>query len=92
MQTNIGRVLLAGTIALNCVPAGAQDYPSKAVRVIVPFATGGGSDITARNMSQRLTAELNQQFIVDNRPGAGARARRRGRSEQPDRRWLHRYG
>ncbi len=71
MQTNIGRVLLAGTIALNCVPAGAQDYPSKAVRVIVPFATGGGSDITARNMSQRLTAELNQQFIVDNRPGAG---------------------
>lgn len=71
MQTNIGRVLLAGTIALNCVPAGAQDYPSKAVRVIVPFATGGGSDITARNMSQRLTAELNQQFIVENKPGAG---------------------
>ena len=54
-----------------CAAAGAQDYPSKAVRVIVPFATGGGSDITARNMSQKLTGELNQQFIVENRPGAG---------------------
>jgi tripartite-type tricarboxylate transporter receptor subunit TctC len=56
---------------LACAPAGAQDYPSKPVRVIVPFATGGGSDITARNMSQRLTGELNQQFIVENKPGAG---------------------
>jgi tripartite-type tricarboxylate transporter receptor subunit TctC len=41
------------------------------VRVIVPFATGGGSDITARNMSMKLTGELNQQFIVENKPGAG---------------------
>ena len=54
-----------------CASAGAQDYPSKAVRVIVPFATGGGSDITARNMSMKLTGELNQQFIVENKPGAG---------------------
>jgi tripartite-type tricarboxylate transporter receptor subunit TctC len=37
----------------------------------VPFATGGGSDIAARNMSLKLSGELNQQFIVDNRPGAG---------------------
>jgi tripartite-type tricarboxylate transporter receptor subunit TctC len=49
----------------------AQEYPTKPVRVIVPFATGGGSDIAARNMSLKLSGELNQQFIVDNRPGAG---------------------
>ena len=51
--------------------AAAQDYPSKSIRVIVPFATGGGSDIAARNMSQKLTGELNQQLIIENRPGAG---------------------
>jgi tripartite-type tricarboxylate transporter receptor subunit TctC len=61
----------AAATLLVCTTAGAQDYPSKPVRVIVPFATGGGSDIAARNMSQKLTGELNQQFIVDNRPGAG---------------------
>ncbi len=65
------RMAVAGGAMLVFASAAAQDYPSKAVRVIVPFATGGGSDITARNMSQRLTAEFNQQFIVDNRPGAG---------------------
>jgi len=57
--------------ALLACTAVAQDYPSKPVRVIVPFATGGGSDITARNMSLKLTGELNQQFIVENKPGAG---------------------
>jgi tripartite-type tricarboxylate transporter receptor subunit TctC len=70
-QTVFNRVLIACAAALTCALAGAQDYPSKPVRVIVPFATGGGSDITARNMSQRLTGELNQQFIVENKPGAG---------------------
>ncbi len=65
------RAPLACAALLACTVAGAQDYPSKAVRVIVPFATGGGSDITARNMSLKLTGELNQQFIVENKPGAG---------------------
>ena len=62
---------LACAAVLACAVAGAQDYPSKPVRVIVPFATGGGSDITARNMSLKLTGEFNQQFIVENKPGAG---------------------
>jgi len=65
------RAPLACAALLACAAAGAQDYPSKPVRVIVPFATGGGSDITARNMSMKLTGELNQQFIVENKPGAG---------------------
>ena len=49
----------------------AQPYPVKPVRVIVPFPPGGGNDFIARFVSQRLSASLGQQFIVENRGGAG---------------------
>ena len=47
-----------------------QAYPAKVVRVIVPFAPGGGSDITARQVAQKLSESLWEQFVVDNRGGA----------------------
>lgn len=58
------------TAVLAMAPAHAQQYPVKPVRVIVPFAPGGGSDITARVFSARLSEYLGQQFVVDNRGGA----------------------
>ena len=52
--------------------ANAQDYPVRTVKLVVPIGSGGGTDIVARHMAQKLTDRLRQPFVVENRPGAGS--------------------
>jgi len=65
------RTIAALLLSLCLLPAQAQQYPTKPVRIIVPFAPGGGSDFIGRFIAQKLTATLGSQVIVENKPGAG---------------------
>jgi tripartite-type tricarboxylate transporter receptor subunit TctC len=63
---------LLAVVAIPMQPVLAQKYPEKTVRIVVPFTPGGGTDVFARLLGQRLSEVYGQQFIVDNRPGAGS--------------------
>jgi len=65
-------VAAAGLLALGALPASAQQYPTRPVRFIAPFPPGGGVDVVARTVGEKLGGRLGQTVVVDNRPGAGA--------------------
>ena len=69
----------AGTLGVSAAHA-ADKYPSKAIRVIVPFAPGGSTDIIARLVTQRMSQELGQPMVVENKGGAAPSVHRRPRA------------
>jgi tripartite-type tricarboxylate transporter receptor subunit TctC len=72
------RLTLALTAALFAAqafcagPSGAQDYPTRPIRIIVPFGAGGPADVAARVLGNAMQESLKQPFVIENRPGAGA--------------------
>jgi tripartite-type tricarboxylate transporter receptor subunit TctC len=68
-----GLASLAGLAALRVAPAWAQAYPVRSVRIVVPFAPGGGADLIARLIAPQLQQRLDQSFFIDNRAGAAGR-------------------
>src|SRR5437773_922865 len=72
MQSARLATILALGLAALCSTAFAQDYPSRPVKIIVPFAAGGPADVYARFLAQRLQETLGQPFVVEDRPGAGS--------------------
>ncbi|MBX3638615.1 MAG: tripartite tricarboxylate transporter substrate binding protein, partial [Rubrivivax sp.] len=64
-------VAIGGTLALAAAGAAAQAFPSKPLKLVVPFSAGSGTDIAARAVGESLAAALGQPVVVENRPGAG---------------------
>jgi tripartite-type tricarboxylate transporter receptor subunit TctC len=68
LYRTIALAVIAATALTASRPSVAQDFPRKVIRWVVPYAAGGGTDTTARNVSPLMSVGLGQQIIVDNRP------------------------
>ena len=71
MNARYAYLCVAALLSATCLPAVAQNYPVKSIKLVVPFTPGGSTDILARFIGQKLSEMWSQQVIVDNRAGAG---------------------
>ncbi|MGE5165427.1 MAG: Bug family tripartite tricarboxylate transporter substrate binding protein [Sphingobacteriales bacterium] len=67
----VALLALAGTLIISASPAIADDYPTRPVKIIVPFGAGGPTDVYTRAIAEELRKSLHQPFVMENRPGAG---------------------
>jgi tripartite-type tricarboxylate transporter receptor subunit TctC len=70
MRSSLRRLVLATALLLVAPAAGAQTYPARQITLVVPFAPGGPADFLGRLVGQKMSEDLGQQIVVDNRPGA----------------------
>src|SRR5262245_42683315 len=71
-RSTVLRAAVVGAVLILCAsPAVAQDWPTKPVRLIVPFPAGGGTDLVARLVATQLSTAIGQPIVIENRPGAG---------------------
>ena len=69
--TRWAAIMMGAAVLCAVLPVAAQSYPTRPVRIVLPFAAGGGTDLLARLLAQRYTDVFGQPAMVDNRPGAG---------------------
>jgi tripartite-type tricarboxylate transporter receptor subunit TctC len=84
-MTMSGPLKILALAALLATPAAAQDYPSRPITLIVPYAAGGGNDLMARTAAEKMSKALGQQIVIENRGGAGGSiATRQVAKAEPD--------
>ena len=71
-MAHIGIGIVGILAALAALPGSAQTYPAKPVRLIIPFAASGSTDVIARLLSDRISEALGKPLLIENRPGAGS--------------------
>lgn len=72
MRTTFRQCLLGIVLLLSAAGAPAQGYPSRAVKIVVPFGPGGFTDVVARILAQKLGSSMGASFVIENKPGAGS--------------------
>src|SRR5215218_8865756 len=70
-RRNVLRIMAAVLATLSALPAIAQTYPDRPVRIVLPFGAGGVADVSSRIIADKLGERLGQRFVIENMPGAG---------------------
>src|SRR5689334_13441262 len=79
------RFIITATLALGAIAAQAADYPTRPITLVVPYAAGGGNDVIARIIAEKMSANLGQSVVIENRGGAGGTiATRQVAKSEPD--------